>query len=54
MGKEIQTIYLPASLRRRVRVKAAREGVSLTSVAEQLFERWVKGQIKLEPDKGPS
>jgi hypothetical protein len=42
------TVYVPASLHRRAKVKAVRDGTNLSTVTERLWSMWLKGEIKLE------
>lgn len=41
------SFIFPGILWRKVRTKAAQEGITVVGVLTELLERWVKGDIKL-------
>ena len=42
------SLAFPAPLWKKARIKATQEDTSATAVIQELLERWVKGEIKLE------
>lgn len=42
-------LRLPQSLLQQVRVKAVREGISLSEVTRRLLRSWLKGQVETKP-----
>jgi transcriptional regulator len=48
MGKAPTTLNLDANIKEKVVAKVFKDGTSMTAVINELLERWVKGDIKLE------
>ena len=46
------TVRLPANLHRRVKAKAALQGITLSTVVRELLERWEQGEVEIaEPEE---
>ena len=50
----VLTVRIPEQLRREVKAKAALQGVSVNTVAENLLARWVEGQLSFSPESSSS
>ena len=46
------TVRLPTDLHRRVKAKAALQGMTLSTVVRELLERWEQGEVEIaEPEE---
>ena len=46
------TVRLPTNLHRRVKAKAALQGITLSTVVRELLEQWERGEVEItEPEE---
>ena len=46
------TVRLPTDLHRRVKAKAALQGITLSTVVRSLLEQWEQGQVEIVEPEG--